>query len=73
MHSGRLLMAGALTMGIFAAAAPPAAAEVQEFNFEVVGTWGFLENWKEFESKFWNERLPEAYGGKLTANAMPYT
>ncbi len=50
MHSGRLLMAGALTMGIFAAAAPPAAAEVQEFNFEVVGTWGFLEIWKDFES-----------------------
>ena len=73
MHSGRLLMAGALTMGIFAAATPQAAAEVQEFHFEVVGTWGFLENWKEFESKFWNEQLPQASGGKLTANAKPYT
>ncbi len=73
MQSGRLFMAGALTMGIFAAAAPPAAAEIQEFHFEVVGTWGFLENWKEFESKFWTERLPQASGGKLTANAKPYT
>ncbi len=73
MQSGRVLMAGALAMGIFAATTPPAAAEVQEFNFEVVGTWGFLENWKEFESKFWNERLPQASGGKLTANAKPYT
>ena len=44
MHSVRLLMAGALTMGIFAATTPPAAAEIQEFKFEVVGTWGFLEN-----------------------------
>lgn len=51
----------------------PASAEVQEYKFDVVGTWGFLENYKEFESKFWNETLPAASGGKLTANAKPYT
>ena len=66
-------MASAVTLGLFATAVPRAAAEVQEFHFEVVGTWGFLENWKEYESKFWNERLPKASGGKLTANAKPYT
>ena len=38
MHIGRALMAGALTMGILAAASPQAEAEVQEFSFEVVGT-----------------------------------
>ena len=51
----------------------PAQAEVQEYKFEVVGTWGFLENWKQFENDFWTNRLPKASGGKLTANAKPYT
>ncbi len=73
MHKERVLAAGVLAAGVFAMAAPPAAAEVQTFKFDVVGTWGFLENWKQFESKFWNEQLPAASGGKLTANAKPYT
>jgi len=73
MKSARIFLAGAVAIGIFAAAAPQAKAEIQEYQFEVVGTWGFLENWKEYESKFWNERLPKASGGKLTANAKPYT
>ena len=73
MRKGRLLVATALAAGVFAAAMQSASAEVQKYNFEVVGTWGFLENWKEFESKFWLERLPAASGGKLTANAKPYT
>ena len=69
-----MLAAGALATGIVAtAAATPATAEIQTYKFEVVGTWGFLENWKQFESKFWNEQLPAASGGKLTANAKPYT
>jgi len=60
-------------MGMFALSAPQAKAEVQKYNFEIVGTWGFLENWKQFEKKFWTEQLPAASGGKLTANAKPYT
>jgi len=49
------------------------AGGIDTKKFEVVGTWGFLENWKVYESKFWNKTLPEASGGKLTANAKPYT
>jgi TRAP-type C4-dicarboxylate transport system substrate-binding protein len=60
-------------IGLFALNAPQAKAEVQKYNFEIVGTWGFLENWKQFEKKFWTEQLPAASGGKLTANAKPYT
>ena len=60
-------------MGMFALSAPQAKAEIQKYNFEIVGTWGFLENWKQFEKKFWTEQLPAASGGKLTANAKPYT
>ncbi|MEM7375940.1 MAG: TRAP transporter substrate-binding protein [Pseudomonadota bacterium] len=51
----------------------PAHAEVQEMTLEVVGTWGFLENWKVFEERFWTEAIPAASGGKITANAKPYT
>lgn len=73
MKKKQLVLATALAATMFTATAPQAMAEIQKFNFEVVGTWGFLENWKQFESKFWNEQLPKASGGKLTANAKPYT
>ncbi len=49
------------------------SAQVQQREFQVVGTWGNLALWKEHESKFWGETLPAASGGKLTANAKPYT
>jgi TRAP-type C4-dicarboxylate transport system substrate-binding protein len=61
------------TIGMFAFSAPQAKAEIQKHHFEIVGTWGFLENYKQFEKKFWTEQLPAASGGKLTANAKPYT
>jgi len=48
-------------------------SDVQTREFQVVGTWGNLALWKDHESKFWNETLPQASGGKLTANAKPYT
>ena len=67
-----MTLLAAMAVGTMTAAAP-AAADIQKYNFEVVGTWGFLENYKMFESKFWQERLPKASGGKLTANAKPYT
>ncbi len=49
------------------------AADIEEQEFLVVGTWGNLFNWKEHESRLWNSVLPEATGGKITANAKPYT
>lgn len=66
-------LAGVFVGGALAFGASGAKAEVQEYKFEVVGTWGFLEAWKVFESDFWMNRLPKASGGKLTANAKPYT
>ena len=73
MHKGRKLLAGAVAAGLLAMGSMAAKAEIQEYKFDVVGTWGFLENYKQFESKFWNETLPKASGGKLSANAKPYT
>ncbi len=56
-----------------AASAPAVAGEIDTKEFAVVGTWGNLINWKEHESRLWGEILPEASGGKITANAKPYT
>ena len=53
--------------------AGPVTAQVQTKEFKVVGTWSFLDHWKEREGPFWNERVPELSGGKLTANAKSQT
>ena len=66
------LVLGAL-MGAVAFAAQPAAAEIDKKEFRVVGTWGFLDHWKEREGPFWQTILPKASGGKLTANAKSNT
>ena len=63
----------AVAVSIFVFAVQPAKADIQKIQFEVVGTWGFLENWQQFEGPFWTETLPAASGGKLTANAKPFT
>ena len=63
----------AVAVSIFVFAVQPAKADIQKMQFEVVGTWGFLENWQQFEGPFWTDTLPAASGGKLTANAKPYT
>ena len=73
MRSSIRSLCVAMLAGIFVFVAQPATADVQKMKFEVVGTWGFLENWQQFESPFWAEALPAASGGKLTANAKPYT
>ena len=49
------------------------ASKIDEKEFTVVGTWGNLALWQDHESRLWNEVLPEASGGKITANAKPYT
>ncbi len=64
-----------LALALTVAAVPfvgPALA-IDEKEFRIVGTWGNLFAWKEFENRFWTEDLPNASGGKLTANAKPYT
>lgn len=72
MKALKLAMAGALAFGL-AAGAGQASAELKEKRFTVVGTWGFLDHWKEREGPFWNETLPEVSGGKYTANAKSQT
>lgn len=67
-------IAGAIALALgLAAGSQAASADVDTREFKVVGTWGNLQNWKDHESRFWGKVLPEASGGKLTANAKPYT
>ena len=74
-HLPRKILAAGVAIGAlaFAAAAGPASAQLDEKEFKVVGTWSFLDHWKEREGPFWNERVPELSGGKLTANAKSQT
>ena len=59
--------------GAFAFALQPAIADMQKKEFKVVGTWSFLDHWKEREGPVWKERLPKLSGGKLSANAKSLT
>ena len=51
----------------------PALAEITPHNFQVIGTWGNLDSWQSLEQPFWEESLPEATDGALTAEAIPIT
>ena len=62
-----------IALGSLCALPTTASAEIEKREFKVVGTWGNLAQWKEHESRLWNEVLPEASDGRLTANAKPYT
>ncbi len=74
-RSKRFMLTGAfaVALGGLAALTTTASADVDTREFKVVGTWGNLQLWKEHESRYWNDVLPKASGGKLTANAKPYT
>ena len=49
------------------------SADIKPQEFKVVGTWGNLSAWQVYEKPFWEEMLPKASGGKLTAQAIPIT
>ena len=56
------LAAGAVAAALTIGAAGTASAEMQAREFKVVGTWSFLDHWKEREGPFWNEHLPKVSG-----------
>lgn len=63
----------AVTAAGVALGATAASAEIQKLKFNVVGSWGNLNNYKNHEGPFWNEVLPKASGGKITGNIKPIT
>lgn len=55
------------TTSVLAIAVALGAGAAQAEELAVVGSWSGLPLHKEFEAPFWNEALPEATGGELTA------
>lgn len=68
----QIIVAAAAAAGI-ALGATTASAEIQKTTFNVVGSWGNLNNYKNHEGPFWKEVVPKASGGKITGNIKPIT
>lgn len=69
----RTLCAAVTGLGLVSAGAAPAIAEIDNINLKVVGTWGYLNQWKEVEQPYWTEGLLNASDGKVTVDAKPMT
>ena len=69
--AGGVLAAGFLAAGL--AAGPAAAQDLPKREFKIVGSWGNLTNYNNVEKPFWNKAIPDASGGKITANITPLT
>ncbi len=54
-------------------ALPDAVPDTHTKEITAVGPWPFLAKWQEHESRLWNDVLPKASGGKITAKARPLT
>ena len=73
IKSVKLIAVSALAGALAMSSAVVNAADYGKKEFVVVGTWGFLDHWKEREGPFWNDTLPKVSGGALTANAKSQT
>jgi TRAP-type C4-dicarboxylate transport system substrate-binding protein len=68
---GRAVAAGALLAAL--AAAPAFAEDLPKQTFKVVGTWGNLTNYQKIEKPFWEQVIPKASNGAITADLKPQT
>lgn len=59
--------------GLMLAGAGSAQAEYDNVNLKVIGTWGYLNQWKEVEQPYWTESLKAASDGRVTVDAKPMT
>lgn len=59
--------------GALAFAGPAGAQDLNTKQFKVAGTFGNLTNWTAIEKPFWADTMPKASGGKITAQATPFT
>lgn len=62
-------VAAAVALGL----AAPAAADLDQRSFKVVGTFGSLTNWKGIEKPFWEDTIVKDSDGRITADAKPMT
>ncbi|MHA7880717.1 MAG: TRAP transporter substrate-binding protein [Saccharospirillum sp.] len=61
-----------LTIGLATTLALGAAPSQAETSLNVVGSWSSLQLHRAFEAPYWNESLPEASGGDMTANVTTH-
>ena len=64
--------ASALALGCSLSAVQAQDSDVMEREFSVVGSWSTSNLYPDYEQPFWNETLPEASDGKLTANLKAF-
>ena len=69
----RLKFAATLVASVVLSCSSAHAQQIDKKEFNVIGTWNFLTNWKVLEQPFWNEDLPKASGGQIKANLKSVT
>jgi TRAP-type C4-dicarboxylate transport system substrate-binding protein len=69
MFARAVVAAGALLFG----AAATQAADLQQRQFKVIGSWSNLSNYQVHEKPFWSEVLPKESGGKITGKINAIT
>lgn len=52
--------------------APAVAQDLPETELNVVGSWGMVSMYTDFTQPFFTETLPEASGGKISAEIRPF-
>ncbi len=67
----RWALAGAIAAGL-AAAGGALAQDLPKTSLKVVGAWGNLLQYKEFEKPFWTEELAKKSNGAITAEITPF-
>lgn len=64
--------AGAL-VALATVATVAVADPLPEQQFKVIGTWGTASMYKDYEAPMWNKAIPEASGGRITADMQAIT
>jgi TRAP-type C4-dicarboxylate transport system substrate-binding protein len=64
------MLAGTLVAGL--AAANAGAQDMQPVKLKVVGAWGNLTQYKNFEQPFWTKEVEEKSKGAVTAEITPF-
>jgi len=63
---------GLLGAMLAALAGPTLAQELPKTSLKVVGAWGNLSQYKNFEQPFWTKTIHEKSGGAITAEITPF-
>lgn len=68
----RLLGLAALTLSVAVAAGSALAQDLPRTHLKVVGAWGNLSQYKNFEQPFWTREIVEKSKGAITAEITPF-